>query len=132
MPNEPHVIEIQGRKIIIRGIGRLFYESGFPISMSLQEAKSRGMEISILHAADECLNNGWSPKTVVNKFKADFEDDMNSGAINLEHLEKFCNSSYDEQRGMIFEYLFGPGKEGINNAVTFFKNITDESVRTSK
>lgn len=112
------IIEIKGRKIAITGIGKLFYQEGFPISMAASELKNKNIEVSILHVADECLKNGWSGKTTFNKLKVDFEEDIDkTNHFDLKALEKFCYTDYETQREMIFKYLFG-SKEV---ATEFFK-----------
>lgn len=95
-----------GRQIIIRGVGKLFYQDGFPISMSISVLKKKGWEVSLFHVADECMKNGWSPKTTFNKLVADFEDDIDGNVWDKEQVRKFCYASYEEQREMIFNYLF--------------------------
>jgi len=113
------VIEkIGDRKIAIGGIGQLFFKEGFPISISVSELKKQGIEVSLYHVADECLKNGWSPKTTINKLIADFQDDIDGNDFDKEELEKFCFAAFIEQRHMIFKYLFG-SKE---NASSWLKN----------
>lgn len=97
---------IEGRAICIKGIGELFYQDGFPISMSVFLLKQEGIEVSILHVADECLKNGWSLKTTLNKITADFEEGIHGDKIDEGLLRQFCYSSYEEQRSLIFNYLF--------------------------
>lgn len=102
------------RKICLRGVGKMFYQDGFPISMAISELKKNGIEVSILHVADECLKNGWSAKTTYNKLKADFEDDIDKeNRCDLKLLEKFCLSDYDGQREMIFQYLFNYSTDDV-------------------
>lgn len=99
-------IQIEGRNIAIKGIGKMFYQEGFPISMSVSELKKRGIEVSIFHVADECIKNGWSAKTTFNKLKADFDDDIDRNEFDEDQLKTFCFASYETQREMIFNYLF--------------------------
>lgn len=94
------------RNICIKGIGKLFYQEGFPISMAVSELKKQGIEVSILHVADECLKNGWSPKTTYSKLCADFDEDIDKNKINELELYSFCFADYEHQRSMIFNYLF--------------------------
>ena len=105
------------RTICIGGVGKMFYQDGFPISICVSKMKEKNVEVSILHVADECLKNGWSEKTTFNKLKADFEDDIDGNKIDIEQLEKFCFASYEDQREMIFQYLFGfSSNEAINDS----------------
>lgn len=114
-------IELFGdRMIAIKGIGKMFFQDGFPISMSISELKKQNVEVSIFHVADECLKNGWSANTTYNKLKADFEDDIDGNEYDLELLKQFCNSDYDSQREMIFQYLFNNEKQVYDNT---FKRV---------
>jgi len=124
------VIEIGDRKIVIGGVGKLFYQDGFPISICVTKLKAEGYEVSILHVADECMKNGWSAKTTYNKIKVDFEDDIEGAMLKVEDkpssydwelLYQFCHSEYERQRDMIFEYLF---KGDMNTAISVLMNHT--------
>ena len=106
MATEYLIEDFGSRKIVLRGVGKMFYQDGFPISMAVSEFKSKGIEVSILHVADECLKNGWSAKTTLNKLKADFQDDIDGNKYDIETLTKFCFAEYESQREMIFNYLF--------------------------
>ncbi len=112
-----------GRLIAYRGIGKMFYQEGFPISMAIAELKKSHVEVSILHVADECLRNGWSAKTTYNKLAADFEADIDKNYVDMDLLKKFCYADYEEQRAMIFEYLF-EGKRDI--AIDFLHGVKIE------
>lgn len=101
------------RKICIAGIGKLFYQDGYPISIAISELSKKGIEVSILHVADECLKNGWSKKTTLNKLKSDFEDDIDRNVHDIALLEMFINTTYDSQREMIFQYLFSSSSKEI-------------------
>lgn len=105
---------INGRYICIKGIGKLFYQDGLPISISIAELKEKNIEVSLLHVADECLKVGWSAKTTFNKLKTDVLEDIESNNINLDLLEQFCYAEYEAQREMIFQYLFGCESKNIN------------------
>lgn len=118
MKPEFKVEEIDGRKICIGGVGKLFYQDGFPISLSVSKFKSKGIEVSMFHVADECLKNGWSAKTTLNKLKADLSDDIDGNTYDIPLLEKFIYSTYEGQREMIFQYLFG----GEEIAKTFLRD----------
>ena len=99
------------RLICLKGVGKLFYQDGFPISISISELKKKGIEVSILHVADECLKNGWSAKTTFNNLKTDMEEDIDRNAYDISLLKSFCYADYERQREMIFEYLFNNSKE---------------------
>lgn len=108
MKFEDFVVEdIAGKKICLKGVGKMFYQDGFPIGMAITTLKEGGVEVSILHVADECLKHGWSAKTTYNKIVAEIEDDIDKAQIDKEQLKTFCEAGYEEQREMIHEYLFG-------------------------
>lgn len=104
------------RLVCLAGVGKMFYQDGFPISIAVSELKKCGIEVSILHVADECLKNGWSAKTTYNKLKADFEEDIDKdNQYDFELLQRFCFSDYETQREMIFDYLFGCSTEDVRS-----------------
>lgn len=97
--------KIGERSICIKGIGRMFYEHGVPISMIITKLSLKGVEVSLFHVADECMKNGWTAKTTYNKLAEDFQD-SNSETTDFNKLQEFCFASYERQREMIFDYLF--------------------------
>ncbi len=104
------VVKIKNELIAIKGIGRLFYQDGFPVSLTISELKEKNIKVSLLHIADECLKHGWSPKTTYINLKNDFLDDIyqeGNKEDRLTLLKEFCDSDYEKQRSMIFNYLFG-------------------------
>lgn len=103
------MIEIGDRKIVVKGIGKMLYQYGFPISMSVAYLKEKSIEVSFLHIADELLKHGWLPKTVLSRLSEEIQDDIsgNSKHISIDEIEEFLAASYEDQREMIFKYLFG-------------------------
>lgn len=106
------------RTICIGGVGKIFYQEGVPVSMSISKLKEKGIEVSILHVADECLKNGWSAKTTLNRLMAEIEDDIDKNYYDIPILEKFCNATYEEQREMIFNFLFESKENALGWART--------------
>ncbi len=104
--NNFKIIYICGKLICVGGIGKMFYQDGFPISMAVSILQEKGIDVSVLHVADECIKNGWTGKTTFNKLKVDFEDDKGI-KINLTQLKEFCFADYKQQREIIFQSLFG-------------------------
>lgn len=125
MKSDIVVEQFGDRLICIKGVGKLFYQDGFPISMAVSILKEKGVEVSIFHVADECMKNGWSAKTTINKLKADFDDDIDKNNFDLDELIKFCNSEYEEQREMIFNYLFKSDFEKRIFLLNFVNNETN-------
>lgn len=93
------LIEVGERKILIKGVGKLFYERGLPVSITIDEMSKKGIEVSIFHVADECLKHGWSKETTYKKLKEDLFYDFPT-------LKDFIFADYEKQREMINEYLF--------------------------
>lgn len=97
--SEVIVENFNGRLIAINGIGKLFYQEGFPIILSIEKLREQNIEVSLFHVADELIKNGWSAKTIISKMREDLETDISE-------IEKFCYATYEDQREMIFNYLF--------------------------
>lgn len=115
MKNKLLVQKFGNRMICIRGIGKLFYQNGYPISLAVSDFKKMNIEVSLLHVADECLKHGWSAYTTYSRLVSDFEEDISKNNYDLNLMKKFCYADYDEQRRMIFNYLYGP--DGINSDI---------------
>jgi hypothetical protein len=106
MNQSDFLIEQIGDKLIcLKGIGKMFYQDGFPISIAISNFKSKGIDVSLFHIADECLKHGWSSETTFKKLREDVVD--GNFETNLEQLKLFCYSNYETHRVMIFESLFG-------------------------
>jgi len=116
--------KIGNREICVRGIGKMFYQDGFPLSISASELKKKGIEISYLHIIDEFWGNGWSWKTIESKLLGELNDDIDKSLnIDIDSLKYFyslleqpkrSNGGYEESRDLIFQYLFGlPSSEVI-------------------
>lgn len=132
------IVSIGNRTIVIKGVARSFYEGGFPISISMEEFSKRGIEVSLLHLAEQCWENGWSTETILKKLKGECDLDINKvmGAIHWETLEKFCNcleqpkranGGYEESREMIFQYLFGMASNEAKQDVNSFVEVYMDS-----
>lgn len=119
------------RKVIVGGIGKLFYESGFPIHISVDIAKDKGYEVSLLHIADELYKNGWKKRAIINTLKQDFEwceqsiSDFIDAGMSGELREGmpligqewiYSKNGYEAQREILFQSLFGyESKEAMVN-----------------
>lgn len=107
-------IKVDNRNIIIGGIGKMFYQNGLPLQVSIEKCRKEGFEVSLFHIADEFLKNGWKTKTVISKLKDELDR-----SYDLGQLEKFVESEYEEQRDMIFKYLFS----STSSAEEYLKDI---------
>lgn len=116
MKNDLEIKFFADRAIVVKGVGKLYYEQGFPIEMSILHFKDKGIEVSVLHVADELLKNGFPPKRVI----AILQDE------GIEGIEKFCNATYQKQREMIFDYLFK--NEAEAKAFFRFKLLTGDII----
>lgn len=106
-------IQIEDRKIAIKGIGKLFYQEGFPISMAIETLNKSNIEVSIFHVVDELIKHGWNNKTILSRLK---EDDITD-------IELFLESSYEDQRAMIYEYLYNSdGEQWLRDNIRSFAN----------
>lgn len=131
MKNYYEVVSIGNRTIVIKGVARSFYEGGFPISISIEEFSKVGMEVSLLHLAEQCWENGWSTETILKKFKGECDLDINGvlNGIDWNVLTEFCNcleqpnrseGGYEKSREMIFEYLFNQSSQSAKDNVKDF------------
>jgi len=121
------ILETNNRKIVIKGIGRMFYQNGFPVSMAISKFRESGIEVSILHVADELLKQGdfgMDRKTGEFRCYSLLKDQLEDCAIDgidtradVAMVYLFCWSSYEQQREMIFNYLW----KDVNAAKDFFK-----------
>ena len=102
--------KIGSRIVCIEGIGKMFYENGFPLCMAIEKLIKLNIEVSVLHVADELLKNKYSPETVYKKIKEDLQLFSND-TYDFASIQKFCFSDYESQRKMIFDFLFNNEKE---------------------
>jgi len=128
------------RNICLKGIGKLFYQEGFPISMSISELKKKNIEVSLLHIIEELWDNGWSWKTIESKLNDELELDIDKSLIfDFDYLHNFYNcleqpkrknGGYEESREMIFKYLFGYTTDDVRNGnkepINIMKSIVYE------
>jgi hypothetical protein len=108
-------IESGNTKICVAGVAKLFYQSGFPISMAVTLFKEQGVQVSLLHLIDEFWNNGWSWKTIEMKLRGELSDDIEKVLdVNFQELESFynlleqpkrANGGYEESREVIYKYI---------------------------
>ena len=103
------IVKVGNREIVIGGLGKLFYQNGLPLQISIENCKKRGLEVSLFHIADEFLKNGWKNKTVISKLRDELDR-----SYNLEEVINFVESDYETQRETIFQYLFGSEKNAKN------------------
>ena len=108
-------IEKDNTKLCVGGVGKLFYEFGFPLSMAISYLKSENVQVSPLHLIDEFWNNGWSWKTIEMKLRGELSDDIDKSMnLDFDYLETFYNlleqpkrkeGGYEESREMIRQYI---------------------------
>jgi hypothetical protein len=111
------------RTICLKGVGKMFYQEGFPISLAVSELNKKGIEVSFLHMIEEFWNNGWSWKTIEMKLRGELEEDIDKSLqIDFDYLKTFyncleqptrTNGGYEESREMIFQYLFGISTDDV-------------------
>lgn len=141
------IISIDGEQIVVNGIGKMFYEIGFPIQMSIDILKNKGYKVSILHIADELYKHGWDDKAILKAFTTDtgvdFEeidlikefvkagrdthlsqDDRDPSKLKQGHVFIYSSGGYEAQHDMIFNYLFGYSVDSIREG----KNSVPKSI----
>lgn len=129
---------INGVPTVLKGIGQFFYEEGFPIHISVDILKEKGIAVSVLHIADELYKNGWKKRAIVNTLCQDFEgceqlvSDFCDAGISGEPRSDippigqewiYSEHGYEAQREMIFQYLFGFTSSDAINDVSKRKSI---------
>lgn len=125
MKENLQIVNFGKRTICVKGIGKMFYQDGFPISMSVSELKKKGVEVSFLHIINEFWDNGWSWKTIEMKLRGELEGDIDKSLeIDIDNLKYFydCleqpkrrNGGYEESREMIFQYLFSVSTNDVRS-----------------
>lgn len=115
------------RNICVGGVGKMFYQEGFPLSISVEEFSKQDIDVSLLHVVEEFWNNGWSWKTVEMKLRGELEGDINKVLkINFGELMSFYHcleqpqrsrGGYEKSREMIFQYLFGCSTNNVRKGV---------------
>lgn len=123
MKNDFLIKKFGKRTICLKGIGKMFYQEGFPISIAVSEFKKKDIEVSFLHIIEEFWDNGWSWKTIEMKLKGEIEEDIdNSLRIDMDYLKSFYNyleqpqrmiDGYEKSREMIFQYLFDSSSDDV-------------------
>jgi len=129
-------VEVYNKIICVGGVGKLFYQEGFPIAMTVEEFSNKGIEISFLHLVNELWDNGWGWKTIESKLKGELQDDINNqlSGLDLELLKQFydnleqprrANGGYEASREMYFQYLYSvPSQDVIKgHHPSIFKTI---------
>jgi hypothetical protein len=102
MKNDLVIESFGSRLICIKGVGKMFDQDGFPIQITIEKLKEQNIEVSMFHVADELIKLGWKCKTIESKLCEDYV-----GETPIEQLKTFIWATYEIQREMIFEYLFG-------------------------
>lgn len=109
-----------GVKNLIIGCGSMMMTHGTPLSIQIDLCKREGFDISPLHFADELLKGGFNPTNVIRKIQEETVDAGVSWPMDL--IRKFVFSGYEEQRAILFEYLYG----NEDKARSFFNGMIKE------
>jgi hypothetical protein len=116
--------QIGDRTIAIKGVGKMFYQQGYPLSMSVKELGKRGIEVSLLHVVEEFWNNGGSWQTIERKLQGELDEDIDKNLkVDFDYLNTFyryiddlrLKGGYEQSREMIFRYLFGGDRQVAKN-----------------
>lgn len=119
------IINIGNRRVCVSGIGKMFYQDGFPISMAISVLAESGIEVSLYHVFDELSRSGGFPITKRGEDRAltaiissinDRIQGENAGEITEDELTRYSKMNYEDQREEIFQYLFGmPSNDAISD-----------------
>ena len=119
-------VYIGGKSVVVSGIGKLYYQDGFPISMTHDILKERNIGISWLNVADELYKNGWTETRCLTVLRQEIDNDETYNEVESfikaakGTKEKFyTGTGYEDQREMIFNSLFKDKEE----AKIFLRNI---------
>ena len=99
----------QGKMVISSGIAKYYSEYGMPLAALQKSAETRGQTISWLNVTDEFLKLGFSKKTILSAFSE--LSIFRAEICDITEIEAFVNSSYSEQRKML--YAFWGDDEGL-------------------
>lgn len=111
------------RVICTKGIGKIFYQEGLPLSIAISELRKKNIEVSMLHVVEEFWENDWSWKTIRAKLKGEMDIDIDKSMnIDFNKLKHFydcleqprrSNGGYEESREIIFKYLFNTSTDKV-------------------
>lgn len=133
-------VEIGNRIIVIKGIGKMFYQEGFPLSLAITMFSEKGMEVSLFHVADELIKTGdfginkRGESTAFKRLSESLSETINGDVkpkTSIQELEKFCFSSYEDQREMIFKYLFGENPYHKELTKVFLKTVLPDLLKNT-
>lgn len=120
---------INNKTICVGGLGKLFYQDGFPIQIGIDLLKEKGIEVSLLHIADELYKHGWEERAILGAFQTDTGKDFDeiekikefikighTNELEIDSRDKtklpsnyqfiYSSGGYEAQREMLFESLF--------------------------
>ena len=99
------IIQTIGDRVIVMDAGTEWIQNGMPLSATLQLAEEHGVEVSLLHFADQLSKNGAKNTTIINLVREATVDVL--GSPKTPQIAQFLSSSYEDQREQIFNYLYG-------------------------
>ena len=111
------VIEVNSKLICVSGIGKMYFENGLPVSISVQTLQKNGIIYNLLNIADEFAKQGWKKRSILNLLS----DELNISEKEKESVSIFLNSSYEEQRELIFQSLTKIKSSEAKNNTDFMK-----------
>jgi len=89
----------------------MLYEQGLPIGMGARVVIEKGFEVSWLHVADELQKNGWPKEAIISRLREETAD--SAITCDMDGITSFVNAEYEEQREMIFRYLYGNAETAL-------------------
>lgn len=95
------VVQIDGRQICVRGIGKFYTEVGLPINITIEKMKNKGLEVSLYHLVEELFDMGFNAKRIANILISELDNEHDKSVI-IRYLE----STDKEKLQLIQDFMF--------------------------
>lgn len=108
------IIKIDDERWVLGGLYKTYQETGLPIGIQIDTAIKEGLNVSILHLADEMLKEmpiERAERTIKE------ESGLSNFDFDLDEVREFLHASYEDQREMIFQNLFVRGDSRMSSKV---------------
>jgi hypothetical protein len=119
--NPLKVITVEEKQICVGGIGKMFFEHGLPISITIDQLSKNDIGFNLLNLVDEFIKNGWEEKTIISKISEELDSLVSK--TDIDNIQNFIKSDYEDQREMIFKSLFNTSSEDAKTNPSKFKSF---------
>lgn len=104
------IVEINGNKIVIKGIAKLYFEQGIPISITMAKCFENRISVSPYKLADEFIKAGISnerTESILSEAIHEIVEIPHEHRLNMiNKIRTFLVSDYETQREFIYNSLF--------------------------